>query len=278
MIFGLLASLAGGLGDNLNRFLLHKRRITLFQFLTVSFTLFALLLAPSVLFLGDLSALVLTPLHISLVVVLALFTLAYSTFRNIGLQHLRIDIVEPLFLSSWIFTVLLGFVFFSDERNVVNLVLALIASAAIIFLNIKKTKFTFNRYTLLVLLSALLWALQAVVSKFLLESYDPVLLAFLRASLVAAMLLAFVRVRFTSYRHNLKYYIPLAIVDTAAIVFIFWSYQTIGIVKTTIVLSLYPLISEWIASIYLHERLRRKNMLATAVVVACIILSQLLGT
>jgi drug/metabolite transporter (DMT)-like permease len=275
MFQAIITTLTCVIGDVMNRFLMSKQKVSWQKFVTIAYIFFTILLIPGVYIFVDFNDEIFKTKYLFLLLLCVLLTIGYSIFRNIGFKELKIEIIEPLILTQWVFSVFLAYLFFPDERNLFKIGLAIISFLCIFLVNInfKKFKFLFNRYYYYVIFSVIFASFNTIVIKYLLEEYNPILLAFFRAFFVSLILLCFIRISKKDIMGKSKYYFILGLLDAIGIIFLFWSYQVVGIVTTAIVTSLQPLISQWLSTIILKEKLHWKNIIATFIIIICIIIS-----
>ena len=189
-----------------------------------------------------------------------------------GFKYEKINHLEPIIMMQPLFVVVLAALVFPSERNFVVIMAALIASVAIVLSHIKNHHLEFNKHSSLVLISNLFFAVCAIQAKYLLNYFSPFTLYFLRCSLIGLIL-------FVTYRPKLKYltfkeeekFALSNIFWIARSVLIYYGYVNFGIIFTTLVLMVTPILVYTFTYFILKERLEMRNLVASAVILICLI-------
>ena len=262
----------------MNRFIMAHKKVETKKFLLISYLFFTIGLFPFILFFKDsITSELFSIVNISILLFVVFFSLGSSFFRNIGFKNLKVEIVEPILSSQLIFSIILGFLFFKNERNLIDSFMGVVIFITLLFLafNVqnKKLILNFNKFHFYVILSAFFSSLWAVLVTYLLQYYHPVILTFFRCILITLILALFIRISFKDVSSNYKSYFLLSIFDIGSTIFLFYSFQHVGLITTMIIISLQPLIAQWFSSIFLKERLHIRNILATLIIIFCMIIS-----
>ncbi len=179
-----------------------------------------------------------------------------------------------MILCSWIFTIFLAITFFPSERNLEKVALAIIATLAVVTLNIRNHHFELDKYSLMIIGAAFFVGIYNILIKHLLEVFDPFTLYFLRSLAIAPILILFIRPSFNDFKiKRITPIITICILYILENLFIFWSYNLHGIVYTSLLMTTAPIVTLWGSKIFLNESLHIKNIVATIVIIACISLS-----
>ncbi len=165
---------------------------------------------------------------------------------------------------------------FPDERKTSVVLLALIASLAIVWSHWERHHFKFARRTKPFLIWSLSLApLSAGISKLLLQSWHPVSLELVRAGLVSVILcpLFLGKTRNVSLK-ALGLLVLTNVLTTIAWILFYFSYQRAGIIYTTLLFSIQPLLVYGAGIVLLKEKLQPKRLAAFAIVLASIVIAQ----
>jgi len=271
MLPAVIAAILSSSNEVMYRFMLKQKRISSLKFNTIAFFGIAIILLPIIPFFFEIKQEFFEFQYMFPLIGMVLAAILSNILFYEGLKHTKIENAEPLKMSAWIFTIILAFVIFSSERNVFNIILALIASVSILSIRIKKHHFKLDKFSIGIIVSAFIWSIHIIFLKKLLFVYNPVMLAFLRAGLAALILVPFIKITKKDFRNKKwRFYSIGSIFEVIAWIAVLFSYQTIGLVLTSMFMMLIPMLSEWMANIFLNEKLHWKNFAATAVVSACI--------
>jgi len=164
---------------------------------------------------------------------------------------------------------------FSDERNAAVLVLACVATAALIWSHWEHHNFKIRKRTRPFLVWTLsVAALGAPLSKIVLATWDPVSFELVRSGFAAIL---FGGLFFQSARQlTVRSFALLMLTNgltTVAWILYFFSFQKFGIVMTVLLFSLQPLLVYAASIVLLKEKIQPRKMLAFAVILLSISVS-----
>lgn len=189
-----------------------------------------------------------------------------------SLKRQDIGEFEPLWLMQPLFTILLAFLIYKSERNWEIVGLALIASLSLVFAHVKKRHLVFDKYIIAALIGSLLFSVELIASKPLLQYFSPFSFYFLRCAFVLA-------ITFALFRPNTKaldkksgfiiFVVGLMWIFYRAI--IYYGYESYGIVFTTIIFILSPVLMLVFAAFFLKEKITMKQIVLTIIIVICIV-------
>lgn len=184
--------------------------------------------------------------------------------------------IETIGLVAAIPTIILSSIVFTSERNFFVVILAIIASAAIIWSHLEGGKLSIRKNTLPFLVCALtLMPLNAIVMKILLSHWSPISLELIRNGVVAAVFLPMFQksIKATNFTAMLFLLLTNVLTSVAWILF-FFSYQKIGIIYTILLFSLQPILVYFAAIFILKEQPQYKKIVAFIIVIASIAIAQ----
>ena len=273
----LLGALALGAGTILERTLLKKKKIGVKLYQTASFLSIVLLMLPLLYFFWkfDSQALDLKNILIFLgVIIVAVLANLCSLF---SLSGEKVSITEPARILEPLFVILLSMIFGlfivgfheTDTRIIIP---ALIAGVSIVFPHLKKEHLKFNKYIIAAILGSFFFALELVLSKIILDFYSPITFYFLRCLFVFVISLILFRPKLTSL--NGKNSLNILLIAGVWIVYrvaIYFGYLNYGIIFTTLITMLSPLVIYLLASRFLKEKLNWKNIVSSIIIVLCVL-------
>lgn len=173
--------------------------------------------------------------------------------------------------------ILLSSLVFIDERNPVVILAALVAAGFVIWSHWEHHQIKIEPRTIPYLFCILvLEPTRALATKMLLIAWHPLSLELVRTGVVAIVL----GLVYAKYRQRVspRVIIMLAITSvlyTAAWLLIYVSYQQLGVVYTTLILTLQPLLIYLASIIFLREKINRKKIIAFGVILIAITIAQL---
>lgn len=274
MFQGIISAVANAGGVLTDRFILSKKKIDYRSFTTLAFSLIVLILLFLIPFFYDYSPQMFSTENLIYLGFIAFFGILFNFLLFYGLKYTKAEAAEPLILTSWLFTVLLAVTFYPEERNTIKLILALIASVTIFLTHIKKHHLVFHKGTMAILFSSLIIAIHDMFIKKLLVVYNPFTLYFIRCLIITILLLIIVRPNKKYLKR--KYILPISLVATLGVleyVFKYWSYDQYGLVYTSLLMTLAPLLVMCGSKFFLKEKIEGKNIISMVVILACIVIS-----
>ncbi len=207
-----------------------------------------------------------------------IFAVIANLLTYYSLKRENISEFEPLWLMQNFFIVLLAIAFYDDERNWKIVAAASIASIALIASHIKRHHLSFDRYNIAVLFAGLFFASELVLSKKILAYYSPISFYFIRCFFIFFILLAVYKPRFNSVgRRTWGYVFLTALIWVSYRVIIYYGYGKLGIIYTTSLVILSPVLMLLFAAIFLKERPSLRQIICNAIIVVCVAASVIFG-
>jgi len=208
------------------------------------------------------------------VVLSALFA---NMFIFYSLKRESLCELEPIRLMQPLFTILFAFILsffltaYSDERNTSILILALIASITLIVTHFKKDHLNFDKYILAALVGSILFSVELVLSKIILQYYSSWSLYFIRCLLILIIAAAVFRPNFKKIDKQTHYFTwIIAFIWIFYRMILYWGYESFGIIFTTILLILTPVFIFVLARIFLKEKITFKQIVSTIIIILCV--------
>jgi uncharacterized membrane protein len=211
--------------------------------------------------------------YYSIFLVVLLSAAVYNILQFKCIRRIPIEHSQPIILTSWVFTIILGYMFFPEESNLKKVILALFACFAVIIAGFNKKSIASKKYEILLFICAFFIGVYNLSSKIMLEIMSPFALYFLRT----LFLLPVFMIIFNFKKEDLTVsHLRISLISFTSILSqttTFWAYTTIGLVATSLLMNLAPIITLWGARVFLKEKVKLKYIIATVVVVICIGLS-----
>lgn len=225
------------------------------------------------------------PVNTELFVGYAGFLLIFTTIAILtsnllyfhALKHDQLTEMETVGLLSFIPVIGISYIFYEDERSMPVLIAALIASIAVIWSHWRKGHPFVRKSTYPYLIWLLFIApIQAIAFKEIFLMWDPISLQFVREIIIVPILgyMYADTLKSVSLKSFVTIFITGAILTLSSILF-FISYSKLGIIHTTLIFSLQPLVAYIGALLFLKEKFHRNKFLAFLVVLVSITAAQL---
>lgn len=279
MIFAFIAAIFGGMADVFNKILLGKMKIGTKNYLPIIFIMLAIV------------SLFLIPLnfHFSaealnwkLILVLILMIVSAAIWNVMLAKSLETEPLheyEVIILMSPLVTVVLAAIFLPIERNLVIFLAGVISSLVLVLTRFRRHHFVVSQTAKQTMLAVLLIGVEAVCLKVLLNYYSPTLLYFIRVLILAIVFLLYYKPDFTILKSfNLtKIMILTVLMGTGMMVLRNYAFQSLGLILTTIIMMIAPLIT-YIASYFYFQEKKDfgRDAIAAVVISICIIASLIL--
>ena len=211
-------------------------------------------------------------------IILFAFVIIVATLANLlifySLKRENVTEFEPIWLMLPMFTIILAFILFKTERNLVSVILASIASLTLVIAHVKKHHLKMDKYILAAILGSFLFAVELIASKPLLLFYNPFTFSFIRCFFI--FLICFSLFRPNGKELNKKIGMMLILIGVMWVMYraiIYYGYETVGIIHTTTIFILSPVLMFLFAIIFLKEKPTMRQIISTIIIVACVVAS-----
>jgi drug/metabolite transporter (DMT)-like permease len=262
----------------LQKTLLKKKEMDIKFYYILEFFFIVLSMLPFIFFFWRLDSQAFAPKNLFVFSLVILFSFIANVLTYYSMKWEKVTNIEPAKILEPIFVVLIAIVFsyIIDnglfERNLNVIIPALIAGVALIFSHIKKHHLKFNKYFIAAVVGSFFFALELALSKIILDYYSPITFYFVRCSfLLVVSFLAF-RPKFVKMETKVKWQ-AFAVGAGWALyrVIVYYGYQKLGVISTTLVLMLGPVLVYVFARKFLKEKLSWRNIVASIIILACVL-------
>tara|TARA_Y100000034_G_C6840435_1_gene380161 strand:+ start:226 stop:1080 length:855 start_codon:yes stop_codon:yes gene_type:complete len=276
----ILGALALATFSIVERTILKKRKIGIKTFLTASFLAVTLVMLPFIYFFFELNQQAFQSINILIFGIVIIFAILGNHFYLYSTKWEKISNIEPARMLESLFVILFAIVFsfiFGEalfERNPKVIISALIAGAALVFSHIKKHHLEFNKYFLAAILGSLFFSLELVTTRLILDYYTPFTFYFLRCSIIFLISFLIMKPKFSELNNKVRYEIVgIATLWVLYRVIVYYGYLNLGVIFTTLVIMLGPVLIYIFAWKFLKEKISWRNIIAAAIIVGAILYS-----
>ncbi|MBI3495302.1 DMT family transporter [Candidatus Berkelbacteria bacterium] len=275
----LLAALASSTGTVVDKITLSWHKVPIRVFAPALFLVLFLITVTLLPWFGSVDVTQLLTFHVlSLFTLMVITAAAWNIFYYQGLQKESIEEFEAIILLVPLVTVVLGALFLPEERNIHIVFAALIASIALLFSHVNKRHLDFDRWTIGLILSVFLMAIEAVFIKKLLAVFSPVALYFARTGFVFLALNTWYG---SSLGHMKEVAARLTFVSgicgVISMVLKFYGYNAVGVIYTTLILIISPFLTIILDHFILHEPIHWRKIVSIIVILGAIIYATFAG-
>jgi len=202
-----------------------------------------------------------------------LLSILANLFVFYAMKWEKITEIEPIRLFQPLFVIIFAFLLYSSERQTGTslIIAAVIASLALIFSHVKKHHFRISKYSLAAFLGSVFFAAELAISKEILNFYSPMSFYLIRCLFIFIITYLIFRPKFSSIPNQKWPYVFLvAFIWILYRVLLYFSYETKGIIITTLLFILAPVFIYLLSYFYLKEKPNWRNIIAAIIIILCV--------
>ena len=264
--------------------IINKHKVNFMNFIIYIFLTIVLVSIPLLFFFWDIKPEALQPINIIILILIVIISIFANFFIFYSLKKEDLIALQPIRLSTPLFTILLVFIFsfffeiYQAERNYSILALSIIASLALIFSHLKDDKIMFNKYAIAALIGSFLFALELTLSKAILFFYNPITFYFIRSLWVFILVWIFLHKKLSPIHSKTKILILIAgIIAVMYRVILYYGFLTLGVIFTTTIFILAPVLTYIFAHIFLKEKITLRQIISSIIIITCVVLAVVIG-
>ncbi|MBU2595649.1 DMT family transporter [Patescibacteria group bacterium] len=274
MIAGLIAAITQALGVTLDKVVLSYRKIPLRDFIPVVFFFLCLFTLPVLFFKGSVAwqeffAWKYILLYLGMILIAVLWNFLYYQ----GVRSERVQEFELILMLNPLIVIALAALFFPWERNLQILLAGFIASLALIFAHLKREHLFFSRAALGLIACVILMSIETIMHRVLLNFISPAPLYFSRTLILLFFFYFFYRPKniLNLNKISLGLIVLNGLLGSIQFIARFYGYQKGGVIITTVVLTLAPILVYLTAYLYFKEEINQRKIIAGAIILLAII-------
>ena len=265
-------------GTILEKRVLKKRSINYKNYTVFSFLAIVAIMLPFLYFIWDVDRAAFQIENVIRLISVVVFAVIANLLIFYSLKRENITEFEPAWIMQPLFTVLLAFILYSDERNWVTVVLALVASLTLVLAHVKKHHLKLDRYIIATVLGSLFFSVELVLSKPLLQYYSPLIFYFMRSALILLIVALVYHPKIkTPDKSSWIFIFIIALMWIIYRAIIYYGYENLGIVYTTVLFILSPVLMFIFAIVFLKEKPTIRQIVSTCVILLCVVIAFLLN-
>lgn len=205
-----------------------------------------------------------------------LFSVLANLLTFYSLKRENVTEFEPIWMLQPLFTVLFAFALYVEERSLIVLFLSIVASATIVIAHVQKNHLKLNKYIVAAFFGSLFFALELVISKLILSYYSPFSFYFLRCLFIFIIVALIYQPNGKELDRSSKFYILIiGIMWVFYRAIVYYGYENVGILYTTLLFTLSSVLMFIFAIIFLKEKPTKRQIISNAVVLVCVIIALL---
>lgn len=273
MLTGIIAAITQAFGVTLDKVVLSYRKIPVKDFIPIVFLFLSLFTLPLLFFRGGMDWQgFLTWKYILLYLAMIAVAIVWNILYYHGVRSERVQEFELILMLNPLIVILLANFFFPAERNLQILVAGIVASLALIFAHLKREHLVFSRTALWLIVCVILMSVETIMHRALLNLISPASLYFSRTLLLLIFFVLFYRPKISGLNKISIGLIALnGLLGAAQFIARFYGYRDAGVIITTLILTIAPVLVYLGAYLYFKEKVNKKMIAAGAVIIFCII-------
>jgi drug/metabolite transporter (DMT)-like permease len=274
-----LASLATAISDMLERKEL-KKKIDIKSFQILAFLSAVLIGLPLIFFFWKLDPRALSIGNIIIFVLIIVVSVSANVLTFYSMKGEKLSRLEPAKVLGPLFIILIAliFSFFIEgayDRNWNVVIPALISASALVVSHVKKNHLKFNRYFIAAIFGSLLFAIEIVLSKLILDFFTPINFYFFRCLFVLLLSIILFSPKISKIwkidNKTKRWIFFIGCIWVIGRVLIYYGYLKIGIISTTLIIMLAPVFVYFFAWKFLNEKIRIKDIITSFIIVGSVV-------
>lgn len=271
-MFPFIAAIAQVGGIIIDKITLTRRQVATHVFVPLLFLflfLFTALLFPM---LGDISPRLFELRYLLIFLAMLVAAVIWNIFYYQGVQSEKVHEFELIVIFQPLLTILLATMFLKGEQNLGLEIVSLMAAVALIASHIRRAHLVFSRGSYKLLLAVVLMSIELILIKVLLEIFSPVAIYAVRTGILFIFFVIFYHPQINKVANqNLLLIMGSALLGAIQMVTKFYGFEIYGVVYTSLILILSPILVYVVSTIFLHERLKARTVISGVIIIACIV-------
>ncbi|MEK7170747.1 MAG: DMT family transporter [Patescibacteria group bacterium] len=278
MFSALIAALGNASGLIIDKVALTRRQVPLRIFIPVVFTFlfaFTIIFTPLFGFADWQTALL--PNNLFLTLLMIVIAISWNVLTYQSLQRESVHQHEVILMTGPIVTILLAALFFQEEFNLTIFALGLIASLAMLIARTERHHFKISKIAYNLFLAVVLMSIENIIIRELLYSYSPISLYAIRTFFLAGFFWLYYRPKLSEVRGSPLWLLGASgAVGAVSMIARFYAFGSFGVIFTTLISTLAPIIVFVGSWEILHERIRLRVIVASLVILVCVAVATVL--
>lgn len=277
-MFPFVSALTQAGGIILDKIILTRQRVEIRVFVPILFIFLFILSAILMPFLGWVHWELFTLKNIGLFIAMIGLAFFWNILYYRGAQAEKVHEFELIIMAQPLVTVLLAGALFVDERNWYVLIAAIIAACALFFAKFTREHISFSKEMWGLVWAVLLMSVELILIKLLLHILSPTALYAARTGLLAIAFYLYYRPHLKAVsRVHYAFIATSAALGTIQMITKFYGFETLGVVYTSLIIAIAPVLVYIASSMLLHERIKLRTIISGLVILGCIIFATIMS-
>lgn len=277
-MFPFIAALTQVGGILIDKIVLTRRQVALHVFVPILFLF--LFLSTALLFplLGTISLRFFEAQYLILFVLMLIAAVVWNIFYYQGVRSEKVHDFELIVMSQPLLTIFLASLLLKGERNLHLEIAAFIAAGALIAAHIRKAHIEMSSGSYKLILAVIFMSVELIMIKILLDVFSPVALYFARTGIIFIFFLLLSRPKIRQVANeNVLLIFSSAVLGTAQMISKFYGFEKYGVIYTSLILILSPILVYILSTLFLHEKLKPRTIVSAVIILACIVYATVVG-
>jgi len=278
MLAPLIASITQAFGVVIDKVVLSQKQVPISKFIPLLFALLALFTFLVLPFDSWFSEQVVSWPIIGYFLLMIGLAFSWYILYYRAIQRATIQEFEPILMLSPLVVILLAPIFYLEERNLVILLISFVVGIILVLSHLERGHIKFKKESLGLLACIFLAGLEVLVIRKLLFFFAPAPLYFIRCVVLLLIFLLYFRTNFARIDRSAVWaVVATSLLGVAQMVARFYGYQNLGIVFTTLILSLSPVLVYLLGFLFLKEKIQPKKLIGGALILGGVIVAVLIS-
>ena len=277
-MFAFLAALSQAGGILVDKIILTRRQVEIHVFTPILFLFLFLLTSLLFPFLGKVSSELFSPYYLIIFLGMLLTAIIWNFFYYRGVRSEKIHEFELIIMAQPLLTILLATIFLKGERNIHIEIAAFIAAIALIIAHIRKKHLELSKASIGLIIAIIFMSIELILIKLLLNVFSPVALYSIRTGIIFIFFYFYFKPQmFRASNINVLLILLTSFLGVVQMVSKFYGFEQFGVIYTSLILILSPLLVYIISTIFMHEHLKARTVISALVILGCIVYATVLG-
>jgi len=277
-VFAFVAAISQAAGIIVDKIVLTRRRVETRVFIPILFLFLAFLTAILIPFLGYVSSDFFQVKYILFFLAMLVTAIIWNFFYYRGAQKEKVQEFELIIMFQPLMTILLAAIFIEKDVNIYLFIASILASIALILAHLKKMHFELSEYSWGLVIASFFISVEIIFQKILLEVFSPASLYFYRTAIIFIFFYIYYRPHIKQVSNiNLWLIMLTSALGVVQMVTKFYGFDKFGVIYTSLVLIISPILVYILSTLLLRERLRARMIVSFLVILGCIVYATVLG-
>lgn len=277
-MFAFIAALAQVGGIIVDKITLTRRQVSVHVFVPILFLFLFLLTSLLFPFLGKISIEIVEPRNLIIFLAMLIAAIVWNIFYYQGVQSEKVHEFELIVMFQPLLTILLATVFLKNERNINIEIAATIAAVFLIISHIKRTHFQMSTGGYKLVLAVIFMSIELILIDTLLDIFSPVALYSIRTGILFLFFFIFYHPQINKVApKNIALILATSALGTTQMISKFYGFKEYGVVYTSLILIISPILVYIISTFTLHEKIKWRTLVSAVVILGCIVYASLMG-